>query len=808
MLFFYGGKKIEKCFHCGNKCITKKICFNKFFFCCDGCLTIYNLIEKSNLKKFYELNKNPGFSPETEKKYNFSFLDTKTIFSKIVSFSDKNFTLVRFTIPSIHCSSCIWLLENLNKLEKKIINSTVNFTKKSIYITYKNSGYKLSDLAKLLTKIGYKPSITYGNSITLYKSNFFVYKIVISFFCFGNIMLLSFPEYLGSNRDEWFITHNTFFRLIMFFLSLPIICFSSIDYIKSAFLGLKNKSLNIDFSISLGILVLYFRSLYEIISNIGSGYFDSLSGLVFFLLLGKFLQFKTYKYLSFDNNYQYFLPIYSTKLINNLEKNILISNLKKGDFIIIKNEEIIPADSILIEGLAIIDNSFITGESNIKSKKLGDYIYAGAKQKGGRIKLKIVKDVDKSYLHNLWINEAFRNKKNIINTKLNLISKYFTLFILIISVISGIFWYFKNVNRVFEIISSILIVACPCGLALSPSFIFGNVIHILGKKGFYIRDIYSIEQISKITSIIFDKTGTITELEKSNIKFIGPKLELNKKLKIISLLKNSNHPLCKIISNNLNETENKLSNLNELVTNFEESPGKGIKGLVNGIEIKAGKSNNYDFLSSDNFKNEKKTTKVYISFDKKKIGYFLVKNFYRKNLKKILKFLGKKYKILILSGDNDKEKKYLKSLLPAKSKLDFFQSPMDKYKKIKNLQKIGEKVLMFGDGINDSIALKQSDIGIVISNNQSFCPNCDIIMDASSFDKIPIFFKYSNISSKLVRISFVISIIYNLLGLSFAITGNLTPIIAAILMPLSFISVLIFSLLSTWITAYKLKIIK
>ncbi|XMD34534.1 MAG: heavy metal translocating P-type ATPase metal-binding domain-containing protein [Candidatus Karelsulcia muelleri] len=798
---------MEKCFHCGNKCITNKICFNKFFFCCDGCLTIYNLIEKSNLKKFYELNKNPGFSPETEKKYNFSFLDTKTIFRKIVSFSDKNFTIVRFTIPSIHCSSCIWLLENLNKLEKKIINSTVNFTKKSIYITYKNSGYKLSDLAKLLTKIGYKPSITYGNlnSIPIYNRNFFVYKIVISFFCFGNIMLLSFPEYLGSNRDEWFRTHNTFFRLIMFFLSLPIIFFSSIDYIQSAFLGLKNKSLNIDFSISLGILVLYFRSLYEIISNIGSGYFDSLSGLVFFLLLGKFLQLKTYKYLSFDNNYQYFLPIYSTKLINNLEKNILISNLKKGDFIIIKNEEIIPADSILIEGLAIIDNSFLTGESNIKSKKLGDYIYAGAKQKGGRIKLKIVKDVDKSYLHNLWINEAFRKKKNIINTKLNLISKYFTLFILIISVISGIFWYFKNVNRVFEIISSILIVACPCGLALSPSFIFGNVIHILGKKGFYIRDISSIEQIYKITSIIFDKTGTITELEKSNIKFIGPKLELNKKLKIISLLKNSNHPLCKIISN-------KLSNLNEtelvtnLVTNFEESPGKGIKGLVNGIEIKAGKSNNS--LSSDNFKNEKKTTKVSISFDKKKIGYFLVKNFYRKNLKKIFKFLGKKYKILILSGDNDKEKKYLKSLLPAKSKLYFFQSPMDKYKKIKNLQKIGEKVLMFGDGINDSIALKQSDIGIVISNNQSFCPNCDIIMDASSFDKIPIFFKYSNISSKLVRISFVISIIYNLLGLSFALTGNLTPIIAAILMPLSFLSVLIFSLLSTWITAYKLKIIK
>ncbi|BAO66320.1 heavy metal translocating P-type ATPase [Candidatus Karelsulcia muelleri] len=791
----------NKCYHCGKTCITNKICINNFFFCCYGCLTIYKIFNKYNLFKFYELNKNPGISPE--KTNNFYYLDTENIYKNIVYYYDNNITIVKFKIPSIHCSSCIWLLENLNKIENKILKSTVNFTKKNVNITYKNSFYKLSDLAKLLTKIGYKPSITYGdiNNKKINNNNYLLYKIVISFFCFGNIMLLSFPEYLGSNNDEWFIKNKIFFKLIKFILSIPIISFSSIDYFQSAFLCLKHKYLNIDIPISIGILVLYFRSIYEIIYNIGSGYFDSLSGLVFFILLGKYLQLKTYKYLSFENNYKYYYPIYVTRLINNLEETILISNLKKGDDIIIKNNEIIPADSILMDGLAMIDNSFITGESNIKEKKLGDYIYAGAKQKGGMIKLKIIKNVNKSYLNNLWINEAFRNKKKTINIRLNLVSKYFTILILIISLISGIIWYYKNINRVFEIISSILIVACPCGLALSTPFIFGNVIHILGKKGFYIRDISIIERISKITYIIFDKTGTITEIDKSNIKYFGQKLDNDKKIKIISLLKNSNHPLCKIIYNKFSYIKS-----HEIipVTYFEENPGKGIKGLVNGIEIKAGK---YSYISRYKLINKKKDTKVFISFEKKKIGYFLIKNYYRNKLQLILKNIGNKYKILIMSGDNDKEKKYLKSLLPYKSKLFFFQSPMDKLNKIKNLQKIGEKILMFGDGINDSLALKQSDVGIVISNNNSFCQNCDIIMDASSFEEIPRFLKYTNISSKLVLISLIISIIYNLIGLLFAITGHLTPIISAILMPLSFISVIIFSILSTWITAYKLHII-
>ncbi|MBU6942174.1 heavy metal translocating P-type ATPase [Candidatus Karelsulcia muelleri] len=792
----------KTCYHCGNKCITNNLYINNIFFCCTGCITIYKIINKYNLLKYYELNKNPGFTHK--KKYDFSYLDTETIYKKIISYSDKKITIVSFNLPTIHCSSCIWLLENITKIEKNIIKSTVNFTKKKINITYKNSVYKLSDLANLLTKIGYKPSITYGNinNYNIIYNNYLLYKIVISFFCFGNIMLLSFPEYLGSNSDEWFINHNKFFRLLMFILSIPIISFSSIDYFRDAFLGLKNKYLNIEIPISIGILVLFFRSIYEVIYNLGSGYFDSLSGLVFFLLLGKNLQLKTFKYLSFDNNYKDFYPIFVTKLKNDLEEKIIISNLKKGDIIIIKNEEIIPADSILIDGLAMIDNSFITGESNIRYKKIGDYIYAGAKQIGGMIKLKIIKNVDKSYLNNLWINEAFRNKKLNNNTRLNLVSKYFTIIILMISIISGVYWYIKNVNRVFEIISSILIVACPCGLALSTPFIYGNVIHILGNKGFYIRDIYTIERLSKITYLIFDKTGTITEIDKSNIQYFGEHIGYDKKLKIVSLLKNSNHPLCKILYK-------KFSYINspspKRVTGFEESPGKGIKGLVDGIEIKVGK---YSYiLNSKNIINKKKDTKVFLSFDKKTIGFFKVKNFFRKKLRKVLKTLSKEYKLLIMSGDNDKEKKYLKYLLPSKCNFFFFKSPIDKYKIINNLQKIGERVIMFGDGINDTLALKKSDVGIVLSNNNSFCPNCDIIMDARYFERIPIFLKYTKISSKLVFISLIISIIYNMIGLSVAITGYLTPIISAILMPLSFISVLVFSVLSSWITAYKLKII-
>ncbi|WGH27980.1 MAG: heavy metal translocating P-type ATPase metal-binding domain-containing protein [Candidatus Bostrichicola ureolyticus] len=784
------------CFHCGKYC-NLILSFDNKIFCCNCCKNVYIIINTYGLKKFYELNNNPGIIPTSKNNY-FDFLDKNDIKEKFISFDNENISIIKFIIPSIHCSSCIWLLENLQKINSNIIESIINFSQKEIFI-YIKKPYKLSNLAKLLTKLGYKPLF---NNFQLKNKDLFIYrkllyKLAIAFFCFGNIMLLTFPEYVNHKDDFWFLKHKYIFQYITLILSLPSIFFSATDYFKSAFLSLKKSIININVPISLGILILFLRSCYEIIYNIGSGYLDSLTGFIFFLILSKFFQHKTYKAIYFDRDYKYYYPISVTKINSNgIEENILISKLKIGDKIIIRNEEIIPVDTILIDGLAMIDNSFITGESRLISKEIGNKIYAGGKQKGESIILKVIKEVNQSYLNCLWTKKSY-TKKVLMYNIINIWARYFTLIIIFISLITGIYWYILDPSKIYQTICSVLIVACPCALAISYPFTLGNIMRILGKQGIFVKDIYTIERISNITTLVFDKTGTITETDKTKIFFIGKKLNNDEIIYIISLLKNSKHPLSKMLYEHLYTPGQKFFSIKF----FEEIPGKGLKAVINGIIIKIGSIN---YINPSKIKKIEKQTKVFVSIGSKILGYFLFRNKYREGIQKMFNQLIN-YDIHILSGDNNSEQSYINYFLP-KNKIYFFQSPESKLNYIINLQKKGKKVMMLGDGINDIGALKQSEVGIAIfENSNNFYPSCDVLIEGKNITKIPYILKFSKLGIRIVLLSFIISIIYNIIGLSFAINGYIKPIIIAILMPISSLSVIIFTILSTWIVNKKIK---
>ncbi|XOD67213.1 MAG: heavy metal translocating P-type ATPase [Flavobacteriales bacterium Tduv] len=783
----------SRCFHCGQNCLDE-VFFDNNPFCCKGCQTVYEILHTHGLEKFYELNPNPGTIPDERDINLFDFLDTPEIREKLIDFEDEVITFIHFFIPSIHCSSCIWLLESLPKIHPYIMHATVDFSRKTLQVNFKTDQCPLSELARFLTRLGYKPVI---NLQSLHKekenrNRYPLYKLVIAFFCFGNIMLLAFPEYVGAEGDTWLLNNKNFFRWLMLILSFPIISFSATDYLKSAYTGLKHGFINIDVPISLGILTLFFRSLYEVACGLGPGYFDSLSGLVFFLLAGRYFQIRTNQALSFDRDYKSFYPIAITRIREGIEENILLSELKKYDRILIRNEEIIPADAILIRGSATIDNSFITGESRLIPKNSGERIYAGGKQKGETIELEIIKEVDQSYLTQLWNQETFNKEGPSINTMVNRWSHYFTLIVLSLALIAGLYWSVIDSSKTLQAVCAVLIVACPCALALSTPFTLGHIMRILDRKGFFVRDIYTIERSAKVQSLVFDKTGTITETEKAEITFIGDPLTETQRQNIASLLKNSNHPLSKMLYKQLNTGKH------DPISHFREIPGQGLEALINGTLIKAG-SASYIGEDIDGYDSK---TRVFISIKGYIPGHFIFHNRYRRRLKKTFQNLTK-YKIYILSGDNDSEKPYLKPILPVNSRMFFNQDPKGKLDLIKGLQNRGEKVMMFGDGLNDARALEKSEVGVAISENfNSFSPHCDVLMDAKYFDHIPRFLKLSKIGVRLVKINFIISLLYNVVGLSFAMSGHLKPIVAAILMPLSSISVVAFATVSTWLNAH------
>ena len=786
----------ENCFHCGQEIEKDRIFFDEKAFCCNGCKSVYEILNANNLGNFYELNKNSGIRPD-ENLSQFDYLDTPEIFEKVVDFSEGNTSVVTFKIPVIHCSSCIWLLESLQDLNTNIRYSQVNFTKKTLQVSFNQNELPLSELAKFLTNLGYKPviSLETADKKEAAVDRSLTIKVAVAGFAFGNAMMFAFPEYLntGSSVDFWLEEFAPFFRFLTFLLSIPVVVYSASDYYKSAWFGLKNKIVNIDVPIVLGILVLFFRSVYEIATNYGPGYFDTLCGLLFFMLLGKIFQKRTYSALSYDRDYKSFYPIAVTKVdFGGQQQNILLSDIKVGDRILVRNQEIIPVDAVLINGEGNIDNSFITGESATITKNPGDKIFAGGKQIGSILELEVIKTVNQSYLTQLWNKEAFRKEELGLDTLVNQISKYFTFIILGITLLAGIYWYQIDFEKMFQVVSAILIVACPCALALSTPFTMGHIMRILGRNKMYVKDAHTIEKMAKIDALVFDKTGTITYNKKANISFEGKEIAEFDLKNIKSLLKNSNHPLSKSLYEFLEVQDEYLP-----IENFKETAGKGYEATVRGKVYKIGSAK---FTHQEAKSLE---TAVYLERDGEFLGKYIFKNEYRDGLAEMAKEL-KNYKIHVLSGDNSSEEQTLKNLIPNITEMRFSQSPEDKLEYIKHLQDQGKKVAMLGDGLNDAGALKQSNIGIAIADDtNSFTPSSDVIMNGGVLTKLHDYFALTKDAMIIVKLTFGISFLYNVVGLTAAVLGEMSPLFAAILMPLSSISVVAFTSLSTWLRSRK-----
>ncbi len=768
------------CFHCGDNCNGNERIFNEKSFCCDGCVAVYQLFVDTDLEDIYaETNR---LKPKVENIYD--YLDNIEISNSLLDFQSAEHNSFRVKLPAIHCSSCIYLLEHLSLFHKGIIKVSVNFGKQEADIHYNPKLITLKEVSTLLDRLGYAPQ--FNRELKKGRRNDLSVKIGVAAFCFGNIMMLSFPEYLGiEDIDAHF---KTFFSYINILLALPVLLYSAQDYFISAYKGLRSKFINIDVPIAIGIVVLFTRSVYEILAQSGAGYLDSLAGLVFFLLIGKWFQNKTYEHLSFERDYKSYFPLASTVITEDgLTKSIPISDLVEGDIIQIRNQEIIPADAVLLSEEANIDYSFVTGEEKPELKKANEQLFAGGRQIGPSIQLKILKPSSQSYLTSLWNNQVFKKETTPeLEGITNSISKYFTIVILAIAVGAGIFWYVNDTTYIWQVITAVLIVACPCALALSAPFSNGNVIRVFGNNKFYLKNASRVEKLSEIDTLVFDKTGTLTEKNNEAIQFVGKPLTGYEETLIGKLTENSIHPLSRGINENL-----KKSSLP--IHSFEEIPGQGLYGEIDGHKIKLGNAKFTSAMTVDD------VTSVFLNIDGSQRGYFTFGNKFRDGISQLTQQLDR-YKLVVLSGDNDSERKQLEALFPENTTMHFGQQPQDKLDFIKNLQQQNRKVLMLGDGLNDAGALKQSDVGIAVTEDVStFSPACDGIMEGSQLKDLADYLAYAKQGKKVILSSFTISFLYNAVGLGFAVSGALTPIFAAILMPISSISVVGFT---TFMTNY------
>lgn len=774
------------CYHCGDECPDHDHSLDDKFFCCNGCKLVYSIVSNNNLCTYYDLNKNPGQAlREPLRKDKYAYLDDEEIERQLLSYADENQKIVSLHLPTMHCSSCLYLLENLHKISDGVLKTTVNFPVKDIEIVFDPGRTSLREIVETLVRIGYEPYISL-NDFNGHKPGYdkrLIYKIGVAGFCFANIMLISFADYLGMNSAEKLIQDT--FRIMCLILSLPVIFYSSTPFYKSAFGSLRNGLVNIDAPIVLAIWVTFIRSVYEVVFNVGSGYFDSMSGIVFFMLIGRLLQESTHRKLSFDRDYSSYFPVAVTILENNEEVPKQLPKIKVGDTMLIHNEELIPADGILTEGNAWIDYSFVTGESSPVSRETGEIIYAGGKQMGSNIELMAIKEVSQSYLTKLWDSEKNARKETEEDKSfVNGISRYFSIIVFAIAFASMFFWFINDSAKMWQVFTAVLIIACPCALLLSNTFTNGHILRILSKNGFFLKNAQVIENISNADFVVFDKTGTLTVSGDMDIEYRGTPLN-DKQLNMVkALASQSTHPLSVALHRGISGSKQSR------VAGFKEHPGFGIEGFCDDTLVSLGSKQFVRQVQSV----QTNSPQVHLAFEEKYFGFFAIKNHYRSGLSETIQKLKRRFGMAVISGDSSIEEDTLRKVFGNEVPLYFNQKPHDKVEKVKELQESGKKVIMIGDGLNDGSALLAASVGIAVSDNSNnFTPASDAIIDAGSFAQIPAFAELCEGNKRIIMASFILSVVYNIFGIAYAISGNLSPMVAAILMPLSSVSILILS---------------
>lgn len=800
----HGVKSVSKdipvkpsCYHCGDICTDLSFNLNDKYFCCFGCKTVYEILNENDLCSYYDMQEHPGLPQKNKVALSkYEVLNKQHVKEKFIRFSDGNQTHVSFYLPTMHCSSCIWLLEHLHQLNAAVLQSRVDFPKKEITLVFDESKLTLGEVAVMLDTVGYEPLLSLQDiekkpEKSIQKSR--LIKIGISGFAFGNVMMMAFPEYLagGNVEDE---SLKIVFRFLSLFLAIPVFFYCANEFYISSWKSIRNKFLNIDVPIALAIIFTFGRSLYAVFVEHDAGYFDSMTGIVFFMLVGRYFQDLTYKTISFDRDYKSYFPLSVAVIADSTEQQVPLSDIKAGDKIVVRNLELIPADALLINGKGNIDYSFVTGEAEPVTKTIGELIYAGGKQVGSAIQLTVLKPVAQSYLTQLWNNIDASHKVDEQKDFVQTLGRYFALIILIISAIAALYWVYQgDMQKAVDAFITPMIVACPCALLLSATFTNGNAIRYFGNFGIFLKNAHVIASFNKINTIVFDKTGTLTQSNTTTTTYAGTPLSTIEKDLVAAVAAQSSHPYSRAISNLLGK------NMQIIVEDFKEFAGEGLKAIVNGNNIILG-SAKFVGLTGETFVTHGVT---YVAINGNIKGHFIFANRYREGFEKMMSILNNKYKLYLLSGDNDSDKAFLRSYFKEEN-LYFEQSPHNKLAFIKKLQLQNNHVMMLGDGLNDAGALKQSDVGIAVSQHSHFTPASDVVMDVNQLTRLPKLFAYAKASKWIITGSFILSIVYNLFGLYFALQGLLSPVIAAILMPLSTITIVSFTTGMTTLAAKKL----
>ncbi len=755
------------------------------YFCCNGCQGVYHLLSDEGLDSFYEKTKNVKLAPPTQQFEDSKNFDSPAFYDKFVKFDENGFARVALVIEGIHCSACVWLNEKaLHKLDG-VIEANINYTNNKATIVWDDDTIKLSKIVDMIRAIGYN-AFPYDPSIQEERANKerkeYYLKMAVAIFATMNIMWVAVAQYAGyftgMQQDM-----KTILNIAEWVLATPVLFYSGWVFFRGAYYGIKTKTVNMDILVATGATLTYIYSIYITVTQSGEAYFDSVSMIITFVLVGKFLEVLSKKSVADA------LDIMGKDIPSEVEVlkeegivAVKLADVQIGDIIIVKSGQKVLFDGEIIKGEGCFDESSLTGESESICKEVGDKVISGTVSIDADVQVKATKDFEHSTLAHLTnLLEESLNKKPRIQQLANRLSEYFSITILALSVLTFIVWMVlgHDFERSFMVAIAVIVIACPCALALATPVATLVGLGIAARRGILFKEAAQLETMAKADTLLLDKTGTLTLGKPEVVK--EQRYEKYDKNVLASLTKLSNHSVSKGVFNSLD-----IDDFKEICfDSFKQHPSMGIEAYKDKTRYIGGNAKLLKYFDID-FAYESERTLFFFAIDDKVVAIFELEDPIKDDAKASIEAIKKRgITPIMLTGDHKKIAQKVANELGIE-KFYYELTPEHKAAFVEDMHKQNKVVVMVGDGVNDILALSQADIGIVMGSGSDIAIEVgDVVLLDDSLASLVQSFKIASTTYKFIKENLVLSLVYNAITIPLAMAGFVIPLVAAISMSFS-----------------------
>jgi heavy metal-(Cd/Co/Hg/Pb/Zn)-translocating P-type ATPase len=754
---------------------------NAHAFCCRGCLTVYEILQANGLGEYYQIKNSGGIFRKRGaiqlSRSHFQYLDDPNFLHEYTTLNERGERVISFYLEGIHCLACLWLIEKLPLLAGDVLEAKLDMEKSIVGLTMKPEG-KLAQAALALDRLGYRPHpLKQHQTSELLKQKeerLQLLRIGVAAAGASNIMLYAVSIYGGANGN-----YAAIFNVLTILFALPVLSFSAWPFYRAAWLSLRNREMSIDVPISLALLSGAAMGLYSELSGVHENYFDSLTALVFLLLLSRyFLKRIQDKALAVQDLHFFYHNDSVRKSVDSSHEifsSIHPQYLKVGDVIQLKEEDFIPADGIILRGSVRVNASLLTGESEASRHTVGDAVFAGTQVVHGDVLVRVDKVSQDTRIGEILkrVEDGWSQKAPIVEVTQK-ISSYFVWTVCFLALTLFIKLSLEgSLGHAVEQMITLLIVTCPCALALATPLTFTRALGLAASKGVVIKNDAVLEKLSHIDKVYFDKTGTLTKGKPSVVAFEAQgQSGLPIQDIVLSLEKKSKHPIAHALCDYALALDGKILE----VESFEEKIGHGVTGQIEGL--------GYSIHSYQVFQGSKVLAK------------FTVRDSVREEAAQtVATFIGRGLQVGVISGDKASIVHEVAEKVGISPSSVFAEvSPEEKNRMILE----DSNVLLVGDGANDAMALTSADVGVAV------CGSADISLRAADvyllnpgLESLGELHLLSQETMKIIRRNLVLSLSYNAVSVIAVFSGMITPLVAAIIMPMSSLTVLLSTIWGT-----------